>query len=111
MSSKQREALNQILGLIDNEILVFNDGLDLSESTNAQYQLDKADEALAEPLRNCDVGTAEEQAERFDEFCLVHWGTNDMSGENCRHCPLSPFNCKLEWAKMPYESEVNNAKK
>lgn len=103
MSSKQREALNQILGLIDNEILVFNDGLDLSESTNAQYQLDKADEALAEPLRNCDVGTIEEQSKRFNAFCFH---------QRCNTCPLNAVEdglmgeCGVRWAQAPYENEV-----
>lgn len=54
MSSKAREALNQLLGLIDNEILVFSNGLDPSEVSNAQYQIDKAVEAYEEPPRNCD---------------------------------------------------------
>ena len=31
MSSKLRDALNQLLGLIDNEILVFNDSIETSE--------------------------------------------------------------------------------
>ena len=61
--------------------------------------------ALSAPARNCDVGTAEEQEERFDAFCARHYGTNDMSGDNCRICPLSPMGCKLAWAQMPYEKE------
>jgi hypothetical protein len=48
MNNKLRDALNQLLGLIDNRILVFSDELDPSEVCNAQYQIDKADEVLAE---------------------------------------------------------------
>lgn len=48
MNAKLREALNQLLGLIDNEILVFSNNLDPSEVCNAQYQIDKADEALSD---------------------------------------------------------------
>lgn len=107
MSSKQREALNQLLGLIDNEILVFNDGLDASEVSNAQYQIDKADEAHSEPLRNCDIGTVEEQDERFKNFCLSYYEPCNVDGE-CWKCPLfkTKARCPIAWAQMPYESEV-----
>lgn len=67
--------------------------------------LEAARAALAAPARNCDVGTAEEQDERFDAFCARYYGTNDMSGDNCRICPLSPMECKFAWAQMPYEKE------
>lgn len=33
-----------------------------------------AKQALEEAPRNCDVGTAEEQAQRFGEFCISHQG-------------------------------------
>ena len=56
------------------------------------------DRALALPLRNCDVGTAEEQAIRFDEFC-----------QECEKCPLNEkrlniklVQCEFLWAQMPY---------
>lgn len=103
MSSKAREALNQLLGLIDNEILVFSNELDPSEVSNAQYQIDKADEALAEPLRNCDVGTAEEQAIRFDAYCDIH--------RSCVSCPLTGQQCALAWAQLPYETVKTNKTK
>lgn len=44
--------------------------------------------------RNCDIGTVEEQAERFDEFC---------HGEICEKCPVHDArSCKLAWVQMPY---------
>lgn len=101
MSSKLREALNQLLGLIDNEILVFSNGLDPSEVSNAQYQIDKADEALAEPPRNCDVGTAKEQHERHLKFCDEH-----ARYMRCSQCPAGSNNivtCHFTWMQMPYE--------
>lgn len=99
MSSKTREALNQLLGLIDNGILVFSNELDTSEVCNAQYQIDKANEALDEPLRNCDVGTVKEQYNRFLKFC---------HGENCSKCPVhDAVNCKSAWAHMPYDGSQN----
>ena len=101
MNSKHREALNQLLGLIDNEILVFSDGLDPSEVSNAQFQIDKADEALALPRRNCDVGNAKEQSIRFHSYCLEH----NNSNVNCINCPIhkEKGRCELVWAQMPYE--------
>lgn len=62
------------------------------------------------PLRQCDVGTAEEQAQRYDKFC---------EGMDCVKCPVHALwhhyfeicknqkvSCGLIWAQMPYESEV-----
>lgn len=60
----------------------------------------KAKFALAAPPRNCDVGTAEEQAQRFDAHCRKYMG--------CRACPLRDADgsvskdCELHWAQMPY---------
>lgn len=53
------------------------------------------------PLRNCDVGTEEEQSERFDAQCRKHMG--------CLTCPFRSKDggvhnlCEFEWAQMPYE--------
>lgn len=51
------------------------------------------------PLRNCDVGTAEEQRARYDKFCDIH---------DCRSdCPLfEADSCELAWAQMPYEPDA-----
>lgn len=70
---------------------------------------DIIEEALAEPPRNCDVGTAEEQSDRFQKFCLSRtqpWHGCDGT------CPLlMSEKCALNWAQVPYESEVNNGSK
>lgn len=68
--------------------------------------------ALAEPPRNCDVGTAEEQGKRHNAFCRKHF-TPDRLGGNCRKCPLKDrrgWSCQLAWAQMPYEAEEGGAK-
>ena len=93
MSSKLREALNQLLGLIDNGILVFDKSLEPSEISQAQYHIDKAGEAYEEPIRNCDVGTAEEQAKRHRDWC----------NSNVCKCASSCKICFAKWAQMPYE--------
>ena len=52
--------------------------------------------AISVPPRNCDVGTPEEQNERFLKFCT------SMDCE--RYCPLfKADSCELAWAQMPYE--------
>lgn len=63
----------------------------------------KARDALNLGLRNCDVGTAEEQAKRIDAFCKSH-GTDKNGYYRCEECPLLEIDrCELKWAQMPYE--------
>lgn len=67
-------------------------------------------EALALPRRNCDVGTAKEQALRFDNFCNASYNINNPNGP-CYKCPLTrdgstyEFECGFAWAQTPYEQE------
>lgn len=63
----------------------------------------KAADALAAPQRNCDVGTAEEQAARMRAFCVKNGLCRDGS-YRCENCGLlHEFRCELTWAQMPYE--------
>lgn len=61
----------------------------------------KSAEGLKKSLRNCDIGTPEEQSARFDAHCRKHMG--------CLTCPLRekdggvPKHCEFAWAQMPYE--------
>ena len=66
----------------------------------------KLSESLKKSLRNCDVGTAEEQAERFQWFCDTR---------PCDRCTLKNkgsaiHDCTIHWAQMPYEEGVANGK-
>ena len=64
----------------------------------------RIDAALALPLRNCDVGTVEEQKNRFDHWCF-HYHTGRCS-RNCSALPAKTFKeCTLRWAQMPYTEE------
>ena len=56
---------------------------------------DMANAALSAPPRNCDVGTAEEQFERFDRWCDSR-SIKDCWGVGCRKCIIA-------WSRMPYE--------
>lgn len=94
MTNKAREALQAV---VDCE---FDGRLQITETA-----FEKVLDALKEPLRNCDVGTAEEQAERFGEFCAEHIN----SSRACFGCPLfSSITCCIGWEHLPYESEVDN---
>lgn len=105
MSSKLREALEDARHLLMN--IDFDEDSDLDDMAAPVVQ--KINEALAEPLRNCDVGTAEEQTERFKDLCRKY-RRGPGPRANCKGCPIqheSPHvGCTFAWAQMPYESEV-----
>lgn len=67
------------------------------------------DAALAAPPRNCDVGTPDEQARRFERFC-------NRYDHDCTGCPCEDMGCAslsdcfANWAQMPYEAEEGGAK-
>ncbi len=91
-NNKMREALESVKSYLDGYTVNI---LDLRR---------RVDAALAEPVKNCEVGTADEQSRRFDDFCFVH-----ISRERgCGDCPLLENTCcELAWGQMPYpESEV-----
>lgn len=54
------------------------------------------------PLRNCDVGTPEEQHERFAAFC--------KEVDECAYCAipgLTSGECALLWAGLPFGTKNN----
>lgn len=71
----------------------------------------KARDALSAQARQCDVGTDEEQAKRFEEFCNSHTCTMGDCNvhKSWRHffydCGLKQVSCGLIFAQMPYEAE------
>lgn len=64
--------------------------------------------SCAVPLRNCDVGSAEEQTRRMEaEYCYVQ--KSCYESPSGRECPLhkAGVDCRLIWAQMPYkEGEI-----
>lgn len=115
MNNKLRKVLEKCIELgknIDeslgnNEFTVWNCRYERS-AANSIVEIAKS--ALAEPLRNCDIGTAEEQAKRFEEFCLKHIGcAEETGGRHCVGCPLEKASrnitqkCELYWSQMPYD--------
>lgn len=99
MSSKLREALEELIANIEMRSSTF--GLNVMVDTKTFLD---AKSALAEPLRNCDVGTTDEQGERFCAFCDSH---TDEVGQHCNDCPIfnmpAEADCLLVWSQMPYE--------
>lgn len=59
-----------------------------------------------QPIRNCDVGTTEEQYKRFNKFCFDNMG-DGMKESRCSKCPLygTKSSCKFDWEQMPYEGK------
>lgn len=98
MSSKQRDALSAVYECAKDGVLVIR--------TSA---FDKVVEALAEPRLNCEVGTAEDQIERWRKFCHKF--------KKCDECPhmrdgeLLSHGCFARWSQMPYEEGDNNESK
>ena len=93
-AAKLREALITILDKA-HEQYVNDFGIDTVWIQNV------ANTALAAPPRNCDVGTAEEQAERYMNFCHNY--------PKCTGCPcvgrMLYHQCEFAWAQMPYEAK------
>ena len=53
-------------------------------------------------MRNCDVGTPEEQGERFIDYCC-----STCDGSNCKHGTYREdeiYKCAIKWAQTPYEA-------
>ena len=93
MNNKLREALVRIENLADD----YEQCGTKAGALDDIYEIARA--ALAEPIKNCDVGTAEEQEMRLDKFCHAQ----KMDGFECQ-CPcFSNGRCNhLVWAQMPY---------
>lgn len=75
----------------------------LIDTDTYKAEIEQIDAALALPRRNCDVGTAEEQVERFRKLCIsMHDNVH-----HCKQCPLEGVSaiCEFKWSQMPYEEE------
>ena len=99
--AKLREAVASLIRTVNN-FVVQVDFCGINPHVRLRYdqnkaillqELRKADAALAEPARNCDVGTADEQRRRYDEW-RNHDGLRAAFGKD-----------ELDWAQLPYESD------
>lgn len=96
-NNKLREALMQILDLTNS--------LDEDCAVDPVEIRDIAKAALAEPVKNCEVGTPMEQADRMRHFCLYDQGG---CGACSRRKDMTFRECIIDWGQMPYESEVKD---
>ena len=104
MSSKQREALEKcdaLLKRITKSAWFIEARMGLTKETMDVGNAITA--ALAEPVLNCEVGTAEEQVKRWQIFCDAQ--------VCCEGCPCNKegdisAKCFARWSQMPYKSEV-----
>ena len=91
-----REALESVRNWCLNRLV------NSSHQVTVEGLLSVVNTALAKPPRNCDVGTAEEQARRYEELCDSHTCGSICSGSGC---PLYDYDCSpFAWAQMPYEA-------
>lgn len=99
--TKMRKAVELALSLLDL-------GEDVPSMAVKQEDIDFMKAALAEPARQCDVGSAKDQSDRLHEFCHAQ--------KFCDRCPLQKpaatdlTDCHLLWAQTPYESEAGTEK-
>lgn len=103
-NNKLREALTKILNLTNS--------LDEDCAVDPVEIRDIAKAALAEPIKNCEVGTAEEQEKRFHDFCRARHLLRMEESRYCAYkCPLEGDTCcELQWAQMPYVEKEGGAK-
>lgn len=90
-AAKLREALKLYDRIIQDRTLICDCDVVYGARTLARA-------ALAAPPRNCDVGSAEEQAKRLHRFCI---------SQDCVTCPCNlgkaDGRCEFAWMQMPYK--------
>ena len=73
--------------------------------------INECKEALCAPPRNCDVGTAEEQAKRFHEFCHAHRTFDTACSDDCPFKDAPDINhCQSGWGQLPYDAAQEGGK-
>lgn len=95
--SKIREALEEA------DIVLSALGYDANTPIRTQIK-----QALAEPLKNWEVGTPEEQAKRFMSYCRSKVCKRRVC-HSCGYKTLFHHKCFPIWAQLPYnKSEVKS---
>lgn len=105
MEASNVKEIREALETICNAIIV--DGHTAKMSLSLFDISNIAKSALAALPRNCDVGAAEEQVQRFKDFCLPRVGKCSENGTCPARYPLNKFGvpyCQLKWAQLPYEA-------
>lgn len=96
-NNKLRKALTRVKKIAASYINCHDDEIDRVMTEIVAT----CDSALAEPVKNCEVGTIEDQTRRYEDYCRAH---TKVSG--CTGCPLVGCRrCQIAWAQMPYEAK------
>ena len=95
-----RDALNEIRSRL-SYLYGHIDGTFDPPALKEVYEI--AGTALSAPPRNCDVGTPDDQHNRFMRFC-DRMSMGYCWGRGCRKC-------MAQWWQMPYEGENKEIKK
>lgn len=107
-----REALELLNQLFDSCVLGTHSEMTADEMDKVDELYFKTKAALAAPPRQCDIGTAEEQAGRFAKVCTANSkdGVRGLCSEKCPFSRDYQSECALAWAQMPYEAKEGGAK-
>jgi hypothetical protein len=112
-AAAMRGALSKFLDL-SRRGLAFFTSYRYTEAENDEIEaaFDEAKSALSAPARNCDVGTADEQMRRFDEFCMSHKTFTPeriIEGKTCTACPcMGAHRCQVAWGQMLFAPAKEN---
>lgn len=98
---KMQKVITDLYDILD----AWRDHLPSCLQDRVNSALKEADVILDLPLRQCDVGTADEQTKRMDAYC-ASYGERIGGGWRCDNCPLCSIDrCDLAWAQMTYEEQ------
>jgi hypothetical protein len=109
-AAKMREALHSLVDVIER--LDGNNPLWWHNNALGVKALKTAKTALSAPPRNCDIGTAGEQGERFILFCRRN-SFRGVCNDSCKFASVSRrlgwqkigrARCFPFWSQMPYET-------
>ena len=109
LEGELKEYKESNIGAIRNEIEVMLGWYDerRDDVQMMDEAMEKARRALDAPRRNCDIGNADEQAQRFYTFCQGHKSAIDGMCE--AGCPCidsgDECHCLCKWSQMPYEQK------
>ena len=100
---KMREAVEAALSELDKFGQVHDARIHFADIVHIGRARGMLQAALSAPPRQCEVGTAEEQVERWRTYCSSH-----RSGPSCDGCPLETddsADCYAVWMQKPYEAQ------
>lgn len=98
-AAAMREALEAFNNLFEQGVICISYVNSAEEIKQIKELYRKTKAALSAPPRNCDIGTAANQAVRYMKFCRNY--------PRCTGCPcvgkMKYNQCEFAWAQIPYE--------